>query len=157
MSESLLVTLDRTIAQAIEAALVNQGLRSPGGVFLNREEPVGENEQLPIVKIYTGRSVETRDEAHLFSTHRRQITIQIFAYVPPRVDINSPDVTTVLDPLHQCVRNAILQTGPIVAGVQLLIAPATMEPPALEGTLGMGEYVYNVQQVTRQTDLGATV
>lgn len=153
MTTSLLVTFDQTQRDAIETALINEGLRSAGpdpGVFLNRMEPVGQNERLPIVDILTGKSVESHDEAHLFATHNRLVVIRIFVECP-----GGAEVSAMLDPVHQCVRRAFLATGRLVAGVQNLIAPAGAEQPEREGEMGVGEFRYTVQQLTRQDDLGA--
>lgn len=154
MTKSLLLTLDETIVEAIEQALINQGLRTQlmgKGVWLNRQEPAGENDPLPIVIVDTGETKESIDEAHTISTHIRKIVVSIYVNLA-----DGQEVSAALDPIHQCVRTAILSAGRTVQGVNRLLQPAMAMQPQAKGILGEGQYVYTVHQTTYQLDLGAT-
>jgi len=154
VTTSLLIQFDQALQAAVEAALAAENLRhtaAQGCVYLNRSEPPGENEPLPIVVIQSGPSSETHDEGHVIATHQRKITIEIVAACPQGLN---PSVA--LDPICQAVRRACLQVRATVPGVLSTLAPVEAGAPVAQDGLAIGRWDYDVKQITSQLDLGTT-
>jgi len=123
-----------------------------GACYLGRSYPVGENEVKPVCVVRHDKSVnQAVDTAHTLIRHLTVLRIILLFDVVP----GGPSLDEQADPYRQAVHGVLNGPARALPGVQGIYYQ--LEQPELDGDAGRLDLLYNVLQLTTQSDLTQTL
>lgn len=156
MIKSLLLQFLEALRASIESDLRAEGMAGPSQrcVFLDRIQPVGENEVRPLVIVQRRPTVIARDSSSCALDHSMAFDVKIYV---TRIDLLTP-FSELVDPVWQVVHRSVMASPTGIAWCQgIEPTSAEIEPVLPDGEIVSGLMVcaYTVQIMTSALDLTA--